>query len=315
MNPLDAVEAPGDRRGRGLGRRQALQRRSRRDARALALFTAPAVLWFVAFMIGPVISVFYLGLLDWPSFIYPKKFVGIQNYLDLFEDPLFFTALKNSVIQVGVVLPIMIILAFMLGYFLSLRPRGYRVLGVIFFTPALASYPARAMMFLGLYHPDGIVNSFLSALGLDGLTTSWLANGSTALWAVIAIDLWAGIGFTGVLFATRLSGISEEIAEAAQLDGAGHWSRMWRIAWPIIRDFVGVLAMLQFLWLLLASAQNILLLTEGGPGNASMTLAYLLYDQAFVSSQIGYSQAVGVVLFMFGLAGMLLIRQTFRPSY
>lgn len=266
-------------------------------------------------MIGPLISVFYLGLLEWPSFIYPREFVGIQNYRDLFEDPLFYTALKNSVIQVGVVLPIMIVLAFMLGYFLSLRPPGHRILGVIFFTPALASYPARAMMFLGLYHPDGIVNSLLGVVGLDALTTSWLANGSTALWAVIAIDLWAGIGFTGVLFATRLAGISAEIAEAAQLDGAGHWSRMWRIAWPVIRDFVGVLAMLQFLWLLLASAQNILLLTEGGPGNASMTLAYLLYDQAFVSSQMGYSQAVGVVLFVFGLTGMLLIRRIFRPRY
>lgn len=266
-------------------------------------------------MIGPLISIFYLGFLEWPTFIYPKEFVGIQNYIDLFNDPLFYTAVKNSGIQVGVVLPIMITLAFMLGYFLSLRPPGHRILGVIFFTPALMSYPARAMMFLGLYQPDGIVNSLLRVLGLDGLTTSWLANGSTALWAVIAIDLWAGIGFTGVLFATRLSGVSEEIAEAAQLDGAGHWSRMWRVAFPIVRDFVGVLAMLQFLWLLLASAQNILLLTEGGPGNSSMTLAYLLYDQAFVSSQIGYSQSVGVVLFVFGLAGMLLIRRMFRPSY
>ena len=266
-------------------------------------------------MIGPLISVFYLSLLEWPSFIFARKFVGVQNYLDLFQDPLFFTALKNSLIQVAVVLPIMITLAFMLGYFLSLRPRRHRILGVIFFTPALVSYPARAMMFLGLYHPEGILNTFLSAVGLDALTTSWLANGSTALMAVIAIDLWAGIGFTAVLFATRLSGIPEEIAEAAGLDGAGQWSKMWRIAFPVVRDFVGVLTMLQFLWILLASAQNILLLTEGGPGNSSMTLAYLLYDQAFVSSQIGYSQAVGVLLFLFGLAGMLLIRRLFRASY
>jgi multiple sugar transport system permease protein len=306
--PVEAL-----REGRATG--QAPTTRNHRDARALALFTAPAVLWFFVFMIGPLVSVFYLSLLDWPSFIFPRKFVGIENYVALFQDPLFFTALKNSLIQVAVALPIMITLAFMLGYFLSLRPPGYRVLGVIFFTPALVSYPARAMMFLGLYHPEGIVNTFLSAVGLDGLTTSWLANGSTALMAVIAIDLWAGIGFTAVLFATRLSGMPDQIAEAAGLDGAGHWQIMWRIAFPVVRDFVGVLAMLQFLWILLASAQNILLLTEGGPGNSSMTLAYLLYDQAFVSSQIGYSQAVGVVLFLFGLAGMLLIRRIFRPAF
>lgn len=289
--------------------------RKRRDLLALAIFTAPAVLWFIAFMIGPLISVFYLSLLEWPSFIFPRKFVGIENYVELLQDPLFFTALKNSLIQVAVVLPVMIVLAFMLGYFLSLRPPGHRLLGVIFFTPALVSYPARAMMFLGLYHPEGIVNTFLTGVGLDALTTSWLANGSTALMAVIAIDLWAGIGFTAVLFATRLSGVPAEMAEAARLDGAGQWSIMWKIAFPVVRDFVGVITMLQFLWTLLASAQNILLLTEGGPGNASMTLAYLLYDQAFVSSQIGYSQTVGVFLFLFGLAGMLIIRRIFRPSY
>jgi multiple sugar transport system permease protein len=80
------------------------------------------------------------------------------------------------------------------------------------------------------------------------------------------------------------------------------------------RQFVGVMLMLQFLWLLLTSAQNVLLLTEGGPGSVSMTLSYLLFDQAFVSTRVGYSQAIGVVLFLVGLAGMFLIRTAFRRA-
>ena len=209
----------------------------------------------------------------------------------------------------------MILLAFMLGYFLSLRPPGYRILSVIFFTAALFSLPARAMMFLGVYMPDGILNSFLEAVGLDDWTRVWLADANTAFPAVLAVDLWGGIGFTAVLFAARISGISPEVYEAAEIDGASHWTRMWRITFPMILGYVGVLTMLQFLWLLLLSAQNVLLLTKGGPGNSTMTLSYYMYDQAFESSRIGYSQAIGVLLFVIGLVGVVVIRRVLRERF
>lgn len=287
----------------------------RRTGWAMMALTGPAMAWFVVFMVGPLVSVFYLSVLDWPGLIAERSFVGLDNFAALLGDPVFWLAAQHTAVQLGVVLPTMIPLAFMLGYFLSLRPPGHRVLSAIFFSPALISVPARAMMFLGLYLPDGIINTFLQGVGLDAWTKVWLADTSTALGAIIVMDLWAGIGFTAVLFAARISGISKELFEAADTDGASHWTKMWRITFPVIRGYVGVLTMLQFLWLLLATAQNVLLLTKGGPGNASMTLAYLLYDQAFESSAIGYSQAIGVVLFVVGFAGMLLIRRVLRPTY
>jgi multiple sugar transport system permease protein len=290
--------------------------RRRRGARvALLGFAAPAVLWFAVFMVGPLVSVFYLSTLDWGGILATGNFVGLDNFRRLLRDPVIPVAAANTATQLAVVLPTMILLAFMLGYFLSLRPPGYRILSVIFFTAALFSLPARAMMFVGVYMPNGIVNSFLRAVGLDDWTRVWLADASTAFPAVLAVDLWGGIGFTAVLFASRIAGISHEVYEAAEMDGASHWTKMWRVTFPMILGYVGVLTMLQFLWLLLLSAQNVLLLTKGGPGNSTMTLSYYLYDQAFESSRIGYSQAIGVVLFAIGLVGVTVIRRVLRERY
>ena len=90
---------------------------------------------------------------------------------------------------------------------------------------------------------------------------------------------------------------------------------MWRIHFPMIRDFVGVVTMLQFLWTLFGSAQNVLLLTQGGPGSSSTTLSFLVYQKAFIAADLGYSQTVGVFLFLAGLAGLLTIRRVFRQNY
>jgi multiple sugar transport system permease protein len=290
-------------------------RRRRRARVALITFAAPAVLWFAVFMVGPLASVFYLSTLDWGGILADGNFVGLDNFERLFRDPVIPVAARNTATQLAIVLPTMILLAFMLGYFLSLRPPGYRILSVIFFTAALFSLPARAMMFVGVYMPNGIINSFLVAVGLDDWTRAWLADASTAFPAVLVVDLWGGIGFTAVLFASRISGIGHEVYEAAEIDGASHWTKMWRVTFPMILSYVGVLTMLQFLWLLLLSAQNVLLLTKGGPGNSTMTLSYYLYDQAFESSRIGYSQAIGVVLFVIGLVGVIVIRRVLRERY
>jgi multiple sugar transport system permease protein len=281
---------------------------------AIVALTGPALVWFAVFMIVPLLSMFYVALLRWDAVLADREFAGLRNFREMAHDPVFHAAARNTALLIGVVLPVMIPLAFLLGFFLSRKPPGYRVLSVIFFTPALISASARAMIFVGVYQPDGILNGVLDTVGLDALKRVWLANGSTALWTIVGVELWSGIGFTAVIFAAALGAVPAEIYEAARTDGATTWQVIWRVAYPISRPFVGLMTMLQFLWLLLANAQNVLLLTKGGPGSSSMTLGYLLYDQAFVSGHLAYSQAIGVVLFGVGLLGMLLIRYAFRED-
>ncbi len=291
------------------------RRRWRRNLIALILFTAPAIIWYLVFMVGPFVSMFYYSTQDWGSILETPVFAGLHNYTYMFSDPTFYIATRNTAIHIGVVLPILIPLSFLLGYYLSLRPRGYQFLNIVCFTPALMSAAAATMLFIGIYAPNGIINALLDVVGLHALTHLWNADISTALGSVIAINLWGGIGFSAVVFSARLSGVSAELYEAADIDGATHWEKIRLIAYPMIRDFVGVMTMLQFLGLLLGSAQTVLLLTNGGPGTASTTLGFMLYNEAFVTSHIGYSQAIGVFLFVVGLLGMLLIRQLFRPAY
>jgi multiple sugar transport system permease protein len=290
------------------------RRPMRRWAPAL-LTTSPALLWFSTFMIGPLVAMFVLSMTEWNSLLADPAWLGFDNFRRVFEDPIIRTAAKNSVMQLTFSLALMIPLAFLLGFFLSRKPRGYRIFSIILFTPAIVSASARAVMFKGIYQPNGIVNKALDFVGLDSWKHIWLADQSTSLWTIVAVDVWAGIGFTGVIFAAALTSVSEEIYEAARIDGIGTWGLIWKIAFPITKDFVRLMTMLQFLWLFLGSAQNVLLLTKGGPGDSSMTLSYYLYDRAFVSQQLGYSQAIGVVLFFVGVTGMLLIRGAFGVEW
>jgi multiple sugar transport system permease protein len=291
------------------------QRRRTRFSPALAALTVPAMVWYAVFTLGPLIAVFVIATLAWPGIIATPSFIGLKNFQTIFTDPVFWTSVLNTGVQMVIVIPLMIPIAFMTGYYVSMKPRGHRILRVILFTPALISVAAQAIVFLSIFAPTGLLNGALTNVGLSSLVTPWLASDNTALGTVIVVNLWSGIGFTAILFSARLSSIPQEVFEAAELDGARHWRRMWQIAYPITKDYFGVLTMLQFIWVLFSSAATILLLTDGGPGNASSTLSFLVYSKAFEQNDLGYSQAVGVILFVVGVIGIVLIRRIFRARY
>ncbi|WP_428955753.1 carbohydrate ABC transporter permease [Streptomyces sp. cg35] len=288
-------------------------RRPRRQGGTI--LALPALVWYLVFMVGPLVAIFVVAALHWPGMLQPVSFAGLDNVRAVFDDPVFWDAVSNTAIQLVVAIPVMVVCAYMLGYYVAQKPPGHRVIRYLLFVPGLISTPAKAMVFYAALSPDGLVNGGLEAVGLGSLADAWLASPSTALACLIALDIWAGIGFTAVLFAARLGSVPDELGEAAQLDGAGHWRTMWRVHFPVIRDYVGVVTMLQFLWTLFGSAQHVLLLTQGGPGSSSTTLSFLVYQKAFIAADLGYSQTVGVLLFLVGLVGLLAIRRAFRQNY
>ncbi|WP_327118400.1 sugar ABC transporter permease [Streptomyces sp. NBC_01341] len=288
---------------------------TKRRTQGGVILAVPALVWYLVFMVGPLVAIFVIAALHWPGMLQPVSFAGTGNISAVLDDPVFWDAVRNTAVQLAVAVPLMIVGAYMLGYYVAQKPPGHRVLRYLLFIPGLISTPAKAMVFYAVLSPDGLLNGALEKAGLSSMTDAWLASPSTALGSLILLDVWSGVGFTAVLFAARLGSVPDEIGEAAQLDGAGHWRAMWRIHFPVIRDFVGVVTMLQFLWTLFGSAQNVLLLTQGGPGSASTTLSFLVYQKAFIAADLGYSQTVGVVLFLVGLAGLLTIRRVFRQNY
>ncbi|MCD0483576.1 sugar ABC transporter permease [Streptacidiphilus sp. ASG 303] len=290
-------------------------RNARRADRALTIFAAPSLLFYLLFTIGPLVAVFYLAFLRWPGLLAPHSWVGLGNFRRVLDDPEFWQACRTTVVHLIATVPVLVALSFMLGYYVSLNPPGARVLRVLLFIPGLLSLAAQATVFFATFAPYGLINSVLDGIGLGSLTKPWLADPSTALPSVIAVTLWGGIGYTSILFAAHLGGIDASVYEAAQLDGAGRFRTMWQIAFPMARGYVGVITMLQFLWNLFGSAGVVLLLTKGGPESRTTTLSYLVYEKAFLGYDVGYSQAVGVLLFAVGLIGIVVIRRVFRSRY
>ncbi len=292
------------------------QRRRVSNRLSFMFLAAPALAWYAALMAWPIVNMFYISLLRWEGLLLPKRFIGLENFQRLLADTHFWNAAANTGIHLLVSVPGTLLPAFMLGFFLSQRRPGYRLLRVIYFSPGMLSLAVAAMTFQGIYLPQGLLNGLLRAVGLAGLAHTWLADPQTALGAIIALDLWGGIGWNAVLFFAALSEVSEELYEAARLDGAHPWTVMWRIAFPITLDFFGVLAVLGALWVLLGSGGIVYLLTKGGPGDASLTLSYMVLQQGLTpSTHLGYSQAIAVVLFVLGFISLLLIRRLTRPDW
>jgi multiple sugar transport system permease protein len=284
-------------------------RKNARRRRVTFLFlVAPALAWFLSFMLWPLLNMFYISTMKWDGLNVPKKFIFLDNFIKMFHDPKIAIGFHNTGTYLLVGILGVVPFAFMLGFFLSLRKPGYRIFRTIFFSPSMLSVAALAMIFLGIYRPDGMLNSFLNSFGVDATNRVWLMNKSTALFCLVAIDIWGGIGFNSVLFFAALASLPEELYEAAMLDGAGYWTILWRIAFPLMLDFIGIVTVLQFLGIL-SGAAYMILLTNGGPGTATFTLGFYLYDQAFLSHRLGYSQAIGVMLFFIGIVAIILIRR------
>ncbi|WP_327003513.1 sugar ABC transporter permease [Dactylosporangium sp. NBC_01737] len=309
MSSISTLARPGAVQPVGAGRRK---RGGGLHSPRVLWLTVPSLVWFAVFAVGPLAAMFVIATLRWKGLLYEPAYAGTENISKVFADPTFYAAVRNSAVQVAIVIPLMIPLSFMLGYHLNSRPRGYRVLSVLYFSPGLISISITGMVFYGVLSPDGGVNGLLRAVGLDTWATAWLADPGTALATLIAIDLWRGIGWTAVLFAARLASLPADVLEAARIDGAGRLRTMWQIAFPMVKDYVRTLTMLQYLWTLFTSAALILLLTKGGPGTSSTTLSYLVYAKAFAQRDLGYSQVVGVVLLLLGIAGMALIHVLLR---
>ncbi len=292
------------------------QQRRSSNLISFLLLSMPALIWYLGLIGWPLINMFYMSFLRWEGIILPSTFVGFRNYVILFtSDSHFWPAVKNTFLWLLVEVPPVILIGFALGYFLSQRRAGYRFFRFIFFLPQMVSISVLTLLFSGIYMDHGLVNSILRMIGLNQFTHLWLAEPGTALMSIIALDYWGGFGYTSVLFFSALANISTEIYDAARLDGALPWITMWEIAFPICRDFVGLIIMFQTLWVLTGTGPIIYLLTKGGPNDATLNLSYMVYQQAISpSTHLGYSQSIAVVLFFIGFLLLALIRVWARKS-
>ncbi|MEH7445611.1 carbohydrate ABC transporter permease [Bacillus toyonensis] len=255
-------------------------------------FIAPAVLLFAIFTVFPVISSFILSFQQSVDGEY--VFSGLSNYMRLLGDEIFLKALKNTFLILIIQVPIMILLALILANALNnqmLKLKGF--FRTSFFMPAVTSLVAYAVVFSIMLQDDGVFNNFLSLIGIDAIP--WLSH---PLWAKVSIILamtWRWTGYNMVIFLAALQNVSEEIYEAASLDGAGKWQKFFYITVPQLKPVILFSMILSTIGTLQLFDEP-LNLTKGGPADSTMTLGLYIYQNGFQYFDFGYASAIAYVV-------------------
>ncbi|MGW2093183.1 carbohydrate ABC transporter permease [Promicromonospora sukumoe] len=267
----------------------------RRDWLVGYTMVAPVVLGSLAFVVLPLGMVVWYSLHEWNVLANTFTFVGAENYQRMASDPGLTDALLATVwFSVGLVV-VNIALALLLAVLLNQKLPGTTTFRTFFFSPVVVSLVAWTIVWSFLLQADGGINGFLSVLGAEG--PNWLRHPTTAMIAVIIVQVFKNVGLNMILFLAALQGVPEELQEAARLDGAGAWRRFRSITLPLISPTILLVSIITIVGSLEVFAQ-IDVLTGGGPGNSTTVLVYYLYQQAFRFNEFGYASALAVLLFV-----------------
>jgi ABC-type sugar transport system permease subunit len=286
-----------------------------REAITAWSFIAPSLALLLVFSAAPLLFAFYLSFHGWNLLEPAKPFVGVQHYVELASDGLFWNAAKNTAIY-SLYVPATMVIALAVAILLNRRIKGVAILRAIFFLPYVTSFVAISIVWQWLYDPDfGLLNWGLGLMGLGPIP--WLNSPATALLALIIMAVWIHIGFQMVIFLAGLQSIPNEFYEAAMIDGAGPWRRFWKITLPLLRpttffvlvtSIIGSFQVFTFVYVM----------TEGGPLHATDVIVYHIYQNAWQFLRMGYASAMSwalfAVIFVVTLLQFRLLGQRMAPS-
>ena len=260
-------------------------------------FVTPAAVLMLLFTLAPVTVVAIISLTDWKLGAASLSFVGARNYLELFQDRVFWKSLGNTVAYVAMYVPVSLFLALALALAVEASGSLRSFYRTVFFLPVTTTFVAMAVVWEFMLHPDfGLVNVMLAAVGVP--KENWLAEPDTVLVALAAIGIWLRLGFYMVLFIAGLRSIPRELYEAAEIDGAkSGWRRFLLVTWPMLGPttlFVAVIALIQSFQVF----ETVAVLTRGGPSKASEVLVYTMYTEAFSFLRTAYASAITVVFML-----------------
>ncbi len=276
-------------------------------------FIAPNFIGFAIFTLGPIAFAFALAFLHWDG-SNPIVFAGLDNFARLFTDRIFGIVLWNTVLYSVLSVPLTIVCSLALAILLNQKLPGRSFFRAAMFFPYVASLVAVAVVWNMLFNPEmGPVNMLLYYAGIDPRDLPrWAADKDWAMITVVLFGVWKSMGYYMVIYLAGLQGINQDLYEAASIDGAGAWQRFWYITIPQLGPttfFVTVMLTIQSFKVF----DQIYLLTQGGPGTATLVLVYHIYNEAFISWDLGYSSTVAFVLFLIVLA-VTLVQFRFRKE-
>ncbi|MCX5513153.1 sugar ABC transporter permease [Kaistia algarum] len=280
-------------------------RRSRlgnRPERLALLFVLPALALVVVFRVVPLVWGLGYSFTNYDG-INPPSFIGIDNYLRLTQDPTFIDSLVNMLILIAT-LPIWIALPLVLAILIHQGVPGGKLFRAVYFFPAVLSSVIIGAIFNMILRYDGSLNAMLKAFGFSAI--DWLGNSNTALFSLIAVQLWSTFGMGVLIFLAGLSTVPSDMLEAAKLDGAKLLQTWWYVVIPSLRPIIEFAAVVTTIGMLTSMFGLIYVLTAGGPGTATTLPEYLIWLEQGKLNSPGYASAISMVLFLLmgGLAAI-----------
>ena len=276
------------------------------------LFLAPALLLLAAFSFWPVGYGSVLAFTDY-SLIRETRFVGLANFRYIFNNEMFVTGLQNSVVFLLMV-PFVQVGAMVLAVLVNNRLPGIRLFRAAFYVPVVTTVSVVGIMWGNMFHEQGALNYVMMTLRLVNAPVGWLSNDSLALFAVMFVTLWRGLGWYMVMYLAALQAIPSEMQEAATLDGASRWQRFWKITVPMLRPTIMLCTILSVLAALKAY-QEVDVLTQGGPMNSTFTALYYAYDQGLKHLKLPRALAASFVVSLLCIGIALVCLRYLKPKH
>lgn len=260
------------------------------------LYLLPALAVLALLLVVPLVQSAWVSLFRWNG-LTPATWVGLGNYADIATDPLLRAAFAHAAVLIVFFAGVPVVLALVLTAVMGRahRLRGLGFFRTVLFLPQVVASVVVATSWLAIYAPDGLLNRLLRLVGLDLVTRAWLGDFGTALPAVGAVGSWVGTGLCLVLFLTGVGQIDPQLFEAARLDGAGPVREFFAVTLPQLRGSVAVALTLTVV-AALKTFDLIYVTTHGGPGTSTTVPAYVAYDRAFQTNQVGSACAVAITL-------------------
>jgi len=298
------------------GRRRKWTKAEKANFKRAMLFLLPWTIGFLAFMLYPMVASFVYSFSIYHARA-PLEFVGLKNYIDLFKDDLFWKSLSNTLYMVVLGVPITLLASFACAVLLNLKVRGQSIYRVIYFLPSIVPTVASTILWLWILNPQaGILNTMLGLVGIEG--PNWMSNPAWSKPGLILLGLW-GMGGTIIIYLSGLQDVPVSLLEAAELDGASWWQRLWHITVPMVSPITlfnlitGVIATFQYFAqaYVFRGFQGL-----GYPLNSTLFYSVNLYQNAFLYLKMGYASAMAWILFLIILGcTLLLLKVSDRFTY
>ena len=267
------------------------------------LFILPSAIVLVIFFFIPFFQTFLLSFLDYSHNIYKPEIIGLQNYINLFHNPVFYKVMWNTFLYLIVAVPVLAVFPLFLAILINQKIKGVTLYKILIYLPVIVSIVVAAIAFKWLYADQGILNYIVTKLGLEPI--GWLTDPNFALYSVIIVTIWKGIGYYMIIYLASLMSVPKELYEACDIDGANFLTKHLTVTIPHIMPTIALVSTISTISAMKVFAE-IYVMTKGGPLNSTKTIVYYIYERAFENLDLGYASALAVVLLVVVMAFSLI---------